>query len=258
MNLRLVALALLVAGPAWARGADRTLDTLRLPNSGMPAVVVAGTAFEADSAAKGEPQLIAADGTARALAVEWSDLPGGRFRAACTVAAGTPPGAYALEIAGDRNDRSVYVFESFPKDYAMVHITDTHVGREGADETFRKTIERINGIKPALVLITGDLTDGGTPEQFQLFLEILKDCAAPTFVCAGNHDRKALNYEGFFGPDAYMFRFGPDGYVVFDTKDAVIASELGAQDADLYRFRRAIRSCRWSIGATHRYDPGMG
>jgi predicted phosphodiesterase len=260
MKAILPLLALLLAANAWARGADGTLDLIRTPNDGIPALATPGATFDADLAAKGELRLVAPDGSARPLAVQWAERPGKRFRATCTVPADLAPGGYALELAAertDRNDRAVYVFASFPKAYSVVHLTDTHVGREGADETLRKLVQRVNDAKPGFVLITGDLTDQGTPEQFQLFLDILKTCAVPTFVCAGNHDRAGLNYEHFYGPEDYMFRFGLDGYIVFDTKDSVIASDLGSQDADLYRYRRAIRSCRWSIGASHRYDPGM-
>lgn len=252
---------LLAAAAAWGRAADGTLDIIRTPNGGVPALVVPGEAFEAILTAQAPLQLVAPDGEPLIMGVEWSEQPGGLFRAACTVPPGTPPGAYALAAAGDRTDtntRAVFVFESFPDTYSVAHVTDTHVGREGADETFRRMVARLNETRPAFALVTGDLTDQGTPEQFRLFLEILEGCAVPTFVCAGNHDRKGLNYKSMFGPDAYMFRFGPDGYIVFDTKDAVIAPEWGRQDADLQRFRRAIKPCRWAIGATHRYDPGMG
>jgi hypothetical protein len=80
----------------------------------------------------------------------------------------------------------------------------------------------------------------------------------PTFVCPGNHDRLALNYENFFGPVAYTFTYGPDGYLSFDTKDFMIADSIGGQDADLQRMRREIKASRWSIGISHRYDPSMG
>jgi hypothetical protein len=76
-------------------------------------------------------------------------------------------------------------------------------------------------------------------------------------VCAGNHDRKELNYEKTFGPLVYSFTYGPDGYLVFDTKDFLTAGQLDPQMADLQRLRRKIKPSRWSIGATHRYEPTM-
>lgn len=258
------ALALLAAaGPVWARGADGTLNLIVTPNDGLPALVTPGGTFEATLTAEAVLRVIGSDGTARPVEAQWTELPGGRVRGLCTLPADLAPGAYAFggtpgNGPADTNPRAVFVRESFPDDYLVAHVTDTHVGREGADEAFRAMVKRVNESQAAFALITGDLTDQGTPEQFQLFLEILRGCTVPTYVCPGNHDRLALHYERFFGPEAYMFRFGQDGYLVFDTKDAVTAPELGSQDGDLYRFRRAIKPCRWSIGASHRYEPDMG
>ena len=176
------------------------------------------------------------------------------------------PGCYTLEAdAGGRvdvNARSVYVREFFPTRYLFAHVTDTHIGsgrhpRPAAD-IMRDIVKAVNEAGPAFVLITGDLTEDGTMDQFRTFLEIMDGCAAPTYVCAGNHDRLALHYERVFGPPAYMFCFGQDGYISFDTKDFIMADELGAQDAGLELFRRAIKPARWSIGFTHRYERMMG
>jgi len=148
-----------------------------------------------------------------------------------------------------------------PNDYPVVHVTDVHIGKANRDPApdvmFRRLIEHVNGIKAAFVLITGDVTENGTPEQFRTFIEILDTCVLPTFVCVGNHDRQGLNYENTFGPLVYSFQYGPDGFLVFDTKDFITADNLDAQVGELQRLRRAIKPSRWSIGVTHRYEPSM-
>ena len=162
----------------------------------------------------------------------------------------------------DRNIRSVYVRKSFPEYYLIAHLTDTHVGSDRhprpAADVFRDAVQAANKSAAAFALVTGDLTEDGEAEQFRTFLEILDTCTLPTFVCSGNHDRKAHNYENTFGPDTYLFRFGEDGYIAFDTKDFVVADSIGPQDADLEVFRRAVKGARWAIGFSHRYEPNMG
>ena len=46
----------------------------------------------------------------------------------------------------------------------------------------------VNAAKVDLVLIAGDLTDGGTREQMALFKQKVKQFKAPVLFVAGNHD----------------------------------------------------------------------
>lgn len=256
---------ILLAGSAEARNTDGTLGLIRTPNDGVPAIVKPGEAFEADLSQRTALKLVGPD-PAPELMVEWRDAPGGRAVARCKVAGGAKPGAYALEAddgaKSDRNVRAVFVREEFPPLYAIAHVTDTHIGSNRnaltSQEIFKAVIAKLNTSGAAFAVITGDLTEGGAPEQFQSFIEILDTCTLPTFVCPGNHDRQGLNYENVFGPLTYMFRFGEDGYLSYDTKDFDVADELGRQDADLQMFRRALKPSRWCIGLTHRYEPDQG
>lgn len=260
-----LAALLAVAIPAHARNADGTLGLIQTPNDGIPAIVAPGGAFDVNLSEKAAVKLSGPE-PVPGLTIEWHTLPGGRALAHCTVAGNAQPGTYAVvATAGDttdRNVRSVYVRTSFPPVYMIAHVTDIHIGshshKKPADEMFKEILTKVNASNAAFVALTGDLTDNGTLEQFRRFVEILDTCALPTFVCPGNHDRKALNYEHVFGPLTYMFRFGLDGYLCYDTKDYNIADDLGRQDADLQIYRRALKPCRWCIGLTHRYDPDQG
>ncbi|NIA13830.1 MAG: hypothetical protein GWP08_07090 [Nitrospiraceae bacterium] len=267
MSRRLLVALLALSTVAAARGPDGALDILHTPNNGLPVIVLPGTSFDAVARAGGALHLVNEQSGAKIpLDAQWVDVPGPVKHAQCTVPGDTPPGAYALEVADgdrvDRNRRAVYVRESFPDHYAIAHLTDTHIGsarhpRPAAD-IFRDAIQAVNNSSAAFCVITGDLTDDGKPEQFKRFLDILDTCAIPTFVCPGNHDRLALNYENTFGLNTYLFWFGSDAYLSFDTKDFNVATELGRQDADLHVFRRAAKPARWTIGLTHRYEPDMG
>ena len=267
MTRRLLILLIALTATAHARDPNRLLDNLRTPNNGIPVIVLPGTTFHTTARTVGPLHLIdPQSGLKIPLDPQWTDVPGPVKHARCTVPDDTPPGAYAIEIIdgahSDRNHRAVYVRESFPDHYAIAHVTDTHVGsprhpRPAAD-IFADTIQAVNNSAAAFCVITGDLTEDGKPEQFKRFLDILDTCAVPTFVCPGNHDRLLLNYEKAFGLNTYLFWFGSDAYLSFDTKDFNVATELGRQDADLQVFRRAAKPARWTIGLTHRYEPDMG
>lgn len=265
MKRFLLMAACLLALPAIARQPDGTLGLILTPNNGMPALVLPGATFEAVLEEEAALSLVS-DAGAVPLAVTWSPLPGSRVRGACTVPETLAPGAYALHAEGaaqqDQMPRAVYVRENFPDYYVIAHVSDTHLGSgrhpRTSEEINRDVFSAVNASDATLVLVSGDLTENGAPEQFRAFLDVLDTCALPTFVCPGNHDRQALNYEQFFGPLTYAFTFGKDGYLSFDTKDYLTADELGPQDGDLERLRRQLKPSRWSIGFSHRYEASQG
>ncbi len=274
---RVFLVVLIASWAAAARAPDGTLAIIYTPNNGIPAMVQPGGTFEAVLTGKAPLQLLGPNGPIP-LRIHWEERPSPFFHARCTVPAQTPTGCYALEAVArdqrDRNSRSVYVVESFPETYSLVHVTDSHIGSNRhprpSEAIFRDLLSFINEmaepgrspeegeVKPAFVLISGDLTEDGTADQFKKFVELLDHSVLPTFVCPGNHDRLAHNYEKNFGPATYMFRFGEDGYLAFDSKDFLTADELGPQDGQLETLRRAMAACRWAIGFTHRYEPLMG
>lgn len=255
--------AVAIALTAGARNPDGTLGLIVTPNDGVPAIIAPGGQFDVVLQQRAE---ISLDGdNAPALEIEWTGLPGGSVRARCTVATDAEPGSYSLQATdGDANDvntRAVFIRENFPSYYVVAHLTDTHVGsnrhERPAADIFRDAIHAANETEAAFAVVSGDLTENGTMDQFKAFLEILDECKLPTFVCPGNHDRQALNYENVFGPLTYGFLFGKDGYIFFDTKDFVTADDLDSQNAELEVLRQAIKPCRWSIGVTHRYEPAQ-
>lgn len=255
---------LLCATAAVARNEDGTLGLLQTPHNGLPAIVTAGSAFPVVARDKAE-LTIKSESNAHALTVEWVPQTNGGFVGTCTVPEGVAAGAYALHAVAasgeDTNSRTVYIVESFPTEYVLAHVTDTHIGKprpRGAEAIITDVFANVNQSDAAFVLVTGDVTENGSVEQFQGFLRVLDTCERPTFVVAGNHDRQALNYEAFFGPPAYFFRFGPDGYLGFDTKDFNVADDLVAQPGALEVYRRELADSRWAIGFSHRYEPDMG
>jgi 3',5'-cyclic AMP phosphodiesterase CpdA len=73
-------------------------------------------------------------------------------------------------------------------------LSDPHVNRaaDGVDATFKphfeKVIQQVNSEKVDFVLIAGDLTQSGRPEEFADFKNQIKALQAPVFFIPGNHD----------------------------------------------------------------------
>ena len=94
----------------------------------------------------------------------------------------------------------------------IAQISDVHVG--GAryrEELLRTAIEEINAAEPDLVVIAGDLTDDGYPDQYPLAETELAAIAAEEIVrVPGNHDARNVGYvlyEDTFGARDSRRRF---------------------------------------------------
>jgi 3',5'-cyclic-AMP phosphodiesterase len=91
----------------------------------------------------------------------------------------------------------------------IVQISDLHIRQpgelvEGVIDTFAylsACIERINGLpqQPELVIVSGDLAEGGKPAEYRRLKGKLDELDVPYFVMPGNHDTRAGMREVFGG-----------------------------------------------------------
>lgn len=85
----------------------------------------------------------------------------------------------------------------------IIQISDTHIVPEGAlaygqvdtAAALAETVATINRLLPQigpvdLVIVTGDLTEHGTPEEYDRFKMLMADLDLPYRVLPGNHDRR--------------------------------------------------------------------
>lgn len=83
---------------------------------------------------------------------------------------------------------------------ALVCDTHTNLDTEGEHALYRAhfdaIIEQVNAAKVDLVLLGGDLTEGGKPETIAAFLAQSAKLKAPQLRVAGNHDVGAKKAEG--------------------------------------------------------------
>src|ERR1035437_10491326 len=93
----------------------------------------------------------------------------------------------------------------------IAFVSDTHVNLRTNEPglSYNRRVDQavveINVAKVDLVLIAGDLTDGGTREQMALFKRKVKQLKAPVLFVAGNHD------VGMVGIDHVKTSISPDG-----------------------------------------------
>ncbi|SEA86559.1 phosphodiesterase [Rubrimonas cliftonensis] len=120
----------------------------------------------------------------------------------------------------------------------FIQITDTHIvapgklvcGHSDTAEALRRAVETINAKLPVLdgidcVIVTGDLTDHGTPEEYGHFAKIMADLVLPWRAVPGNHDRRDAMRAAFSdrpwmpeaGPIHWLRDFGPFSVIALDT-----------------------------------------
>lgn len=95
----------------------------------------------------------------------------------------------------------------------IAQLTDLHVvpegqlcqGRVSTTERLRQAVTHLKRLKPGpdVVLITGDLTDYGSPQEYEILRSILAELAAPFFIVPGNHDRRS-NLLAAFSDHRYL------------------------------------------------------
>ena len=102
----------------------------------------------------------------------------------------------------------------------IAQITDPHIKREGKlaykrVDTAKNLAACVDHVvqlaeKPDLVLMTGDLTDFGRPDEYALLRRLLSPLDMPLYVIPGNHDHRE-NLRKAFGDHDYLK--GDDEYL---------------------------------------------
>lgn len=106
--------------------------------------------------------------------------------------------------------------------FEFVHIADVHL--PAGENNFRAVIDEINScFKPSFVVITGDITDQGTPEQYEKYLKYKTMFNCNVYTGTGNHDLQWWTSNGKndfkerIGPLYYSFDHGGVHFVMLDS-----------------------------------------
>ena len=116
--------------------------------------------------------------------------------------------------------------------YAIVQLTDIHVGPTIGRDFIEHVVAETNALVPDLVVITGDLVDGSV-EQLRDLVEPLRGLRAPdgVFFVTGNH-------EYYFGADEWLAHLRTLGIRVLRNERVDIGDAFdlaGVDDASAHR-----------------------
>ena len=135
--------------------------------------------------------------------------------------------------------------------FLLAQLSDPHIGADWFDDQsvprLAAAVESVRAVRPQpdAVLLSGDIADHATDEEYEQVRELLAPLGAPVHVLAGNHDdRRALHrHFGVPGVDGepvcYSVDLGPLRLVVLDTTipgedpGALGAEQLEWLDAEL-------------------------
>lgn len=128
--------------------------------------------------------------------------------------------------AGQQGDAATLSFTLHaveqPLPYQFMHITDTHIdlaapdqwsfdkGRLTTPDQLREFIQDLPQLSPASrsVIVTGDLVDNGSPEEFAGLLGAVADAPVPVNLVPGNHDHMHLGRSGRISRNNYIVNDG--------------------------------------------------
>jgi len=112
----------------------------------------------------------------------------------------------------------------------LAQITDLHIkapgalayGRVDTAACLARCVDRLNALdpRPDAVLVTGDLVDFGTVEEYRHLESLLEPLSIPVYLLIGNHDDRAALRQVFDAP--YLHESGDaEGFVqyTFDVGD---------------------------------------
>ncbi len=127
-----------------------------------------------------------------------------------------------------------------PAPFLLLQISDPHIGANwndsDPDECLLRAVEAILTLpdRPDALLVSGDLTDNGAPEEYQRVRELLAPLDLPPHVLPGNHDLRGPLREAFGLPGvgeepvSYAVDLGPLRLVCLDS--TIPGAEGGSLD----------------------------
>lgn len=120
------------------------------------------------------------------------------------------------------------------REITIAHFSDLHIGSNYfVPNLLQRTIVEINELMPDAIIITGDLTDEGFPQQYKLlqtYFELLK--CENICIVPGNHDSRNVGYIHF--EEAFGSRYS----VLKLPKVTIVGSDSSEPDLDSGRIGR--------------------
>ena len=226
------------------------------PSPGRPAITVPGGHFSVDELSTGDAHLVGGDSR---ISVDISSNNGTLPEGAGVIRVPTTlePGRYQLSVAAPGGERvelgPVFVLASVPSEY-RVAIVRADTGGEGEEGVFSSALlDMVASSSPDLVFVVGTLTRDGTSKAYTQVARQFAVLSLPTFFCPDEAELLRGSYVEHFGEPIHAFRFGDDGFLFLGAGPTHRDSGAAAQIGPIHRWRRLLRSSRWSIGVAGRF-----
>ena len=131
-------------------------------------------------------------------------------------------------------------------EYVIAHLSDMHVGESGfRKEKVLQCIREVNKLATDAVIITGDLTADGLPEEFRQAREYVNKLKPEPIIIMGNHDARNVGYE------AFEECFGERMVIHEDDRIYLIGVDSSSPDVDEGHIGRVfLKNIHDSIAAT--------
>lgn len=86
-------------------------------------------------------------------------------------------------------EQAVFLRQKFNSELHLIHIADLPIfnGTKATQNLMQQLVEEINLQDPDLVLVSGDLAKGGRWNQYQEFVDWMRQLRAPLYFSPGNH-----------------------------------------------------------------------
>lgn len=125
------------------------------------------------------------------------------------------------------------------KTFTIVHLSDLHCGSPYfLPELLQTAIDEINALDADMVIVSGDLTNEGFRQEYELALGYLDELTAPEMIVVpGNHDSRNVGYvhfEDLFGSRRRRLRLGGIAVVAVDSSQPDV--DHGSVGRGLYRW----------------------
>ncbi len=128
----------------------------------------------------------------------------------------------------------------------IVQISDLHVGSQFIESQFRKAAEEINGLRPDVVVVTGDLTNEGIQKEYEKCSSLLSTIRTKKMIAiSGNHDYRNTGYLLFrrYFPSQNITELGGD----------VVLATIGTARPDRNEGEVGYRQNLWLESTLKRY-----
>ena len=249
-RVRLFAMLLLMAC------ADVTFADGVWPTVGRPAIVVPGGVFDGDL--DGDSNAFLAQGAER---IPLTAVATGALYCGAGVSLQVPetiaPGIYDFVVTGSGAEvvqpGSVHVMATMAPTYTLAIVRGTTPTTEGQQIFTDEALAAIASGDPDLIFVVGTLSNDGSVQAYQALQNQFRSLTVPVVFSPDREEYFRGDYETVFGPAGYAFSFGGDGYLILGPDLAHGGSGTVERVGYVHRWRRALRSSRWSVGVAGRF-----